>query len=288
MTGTLRVLRAEGYRLARRRPALVSLVLLGLASASWVWVTWAAQAFDHARRARVILADGGDPPAFVPENGYGPLVDGWLVGLKLTVVVLAVLAARGLAGDLGGGVLRLASTRSASRTALVLGRALLGVPVLLVTLLVTGGAAWCCARALFPFGPLVVRGVSLASVEDLDAGLLQAALLTLPPLLATWMYGLFVSACFRSAVGAVSTTLVTLLGFDLFKGLMGEARYLVFATFSPSFVDDSCMKEMAGAARGYVDAGYRDELLAMNVVVPSVWALALLLGACAVLARRRL
>ena len=288
MKGTTRVLRAEGYRLLRSRPVFVALLLLGLVSAAWVGITWFGQSLEHAQRARLALADGQPAPAFEPENGYGPFVDGWLVGLKLATVVLAVLAARGLAGDTGSGVLRLASTRSASRTALVLGRALLGVPVVLIAVLVTGAFAALSAHGLFPFGALLVRGVPLATVDELDAGLVQAGLLTLPPLLATWTYGLFVSACFRSAVAAVSTTLVTLLGFDLFKGLMDESRYWVFATYSPSFVDDSCMKEMSGVARGFIDAGYGDELLAMNVVIPLAWAAALLVGACVLVSRRSL
>lgn len=288
MSGTLAVLGAEHYRTCRSRPTWVCLALLGVASASWVWVAFVGQSIDHAHRAQIALGQGDAAPPFQPENAYGPLVDGWLVGLKIATILLAVLASRSLAGDAGTGVLRLATTRSVSRGALVLGRALLGVPAVLAALCVTGLAAWAATAALFPFGPLVVRGVTLASVDELHAGIVQAGLLTVPPLLATWMYGLFVSACFRSAVAAVTTTLVTLLGFDLFKGLLGEARYFVFATFSPSFVDDSCMKEMAGMARGFVDAGFDDAQSLMNGVVPLAWAVVLVLGATGLIARRSL
>jgi len=73
-----------------------------------------------------------------------------------------------------------------------------------------------------------------------------------------------------------------------FKEVLGETQYWVFAAFNPSFVDNSYVREVAGMARGFSDAGYSESLLRQSLVLP--WPEALVLAALAswVLSRRAL
>lgn len=287
MTGTLRVLRAEWYRLCHTRTVYGAAVFLALVSALRVI---AAHVADRAAYvAAVQRALGQDRPAPVrppPGNAWAPFVDGWLAGLTVATLLLLLLSARALAGDRESGLLRVARTRSASRGALVLGRALLGVALVFSAMIVTAVAAWAAAGWLFVFGPIVEDGYELVGDAELYRELILATAATLPPLVGTWCFGLLVSCVARTGTGAVATALVLYLGFDLFKEVLGDGQYLVFAAFNPSFVDNSCLEEFADIARGYSDAGYPEHLYMQNTWLPWPQA-ALMLGLACLLASRR-
>jgi ABC-type transport system involved in multi-copper enzyme maturation permease subunit len=223
-----------------------------------------------------------------PGNAWAPFVDGWLAGLTVGTLLLLIASTRAVAGDREAGLLRVASTRSASRAGLVLGRALLGVVLTLGALLVAGLGAWIAATLLYQFGPVIEDNYELVSSEELHAGLRLALLATVPPLLTTWFFGLFVSSVTRSGTGAVAVGLATYLGFDLFKEVLGEAQYYAFAAFNPSFVDNSCLNEFADVARGFSDAGYSELRYIQNLWMPWPQALLLVVAACVVTRRRPL
>jgi hypothetical protein len=288
MNGSLRVLRAEGHRLLRSRLGLWGALCLALVSALRVMASRAAEVADHAASVQRALSDGRDAPELAVSNAYAPLVDGWLTGLTVGVLLLLLMAARSLAGDREKGILRLATTRSATRAGLVWGRALLGIPVCLGVMAATGLGAWLAASTFFEFGPLIEHGYELMSAEELKAELGKALVATLPPLLGVWTFGLLISSMARSAAGAVTFALAGFLGFDLFKEVLGESQYWAFAAYSPSFVDRSCMAEMAGIARGLSDAGYSESLYRMNLMLPAPQAVLLTLLAAWILSRRAL
>lgn len=289
MTGTLRVLGAELHRALRTRSLWVCVAALPALAALRVLAAHLAEGAARAAAVqRALLAGRPAPPPAGPANAWGPFVEGWLAGLTVGTLLLLILSARTLAGDRESGVLRLARTRSASRTSLVTGRFLLGLPLVVLVVVLSGGGSYLAARALFEFGPLVEDGYQLLSQEEILEELRTAVIATLPPLVAAWTFGLLVSALGRSATGAVGLCLSLFLAFDLFKEVAGEARGYVFATFAPSLVDESCMKEMAGIARGYSDSGYTESMLLMNHVVPWPQALLFLAGACWIVSRRQL
>lgn len=288
MTGTLRVFRAELYRLLHGVPAWVAAAFLLIVPA--VRVFGAHLEHRSSQVAALVRAQeaGRAPPELLPGNAYQPLVDGWGTGLVLGGLLLIVSASLSVAGDRDRGVLRLATTRSATRRALVLGRALLGLPLCLAVIGITGFASWIAATLFFEFGPLVEFGFELASAAELNAELRLAVLATLPPLYAAWCFGLLVSSLVRGPIFAVSASLLLLLGFDLFKGVLGEGQYWVFAAFAPSFVDSSYMGEMSAIAAGMSDAVFAEELFRMNLILPWPEAALLLALACAALSRRTL
>jgi hypothetical protein len=289
MKGTLCVLSAEWYRARHSRVLTGSAVFLAAVSALRVGAAWLAERGAHADAVRRALSqDRPVPPPPGPGNAWSPFVDGWLAGLTVATLLLLIASARSLAGDREAGLLRVARTRVASRTGLVLGRALLGALLVLGALAVTGAGALAAACGLFAFGPVMEGNFEIWSSAELQAELLSALQATLPPLLATWAFGLCISALARGGTGAVAAALAVYLGFDLFKEVLGPNQYWVFAAFNPSFVDNSCLHEMSGLARGLSDAGYSEALYAQNLWLPWPWAAGLLVLACLVMRRRAL
>jgi len=287
--GTLRVVRAEWYRALHSRVLFFAALFLAAVSALRVGAAWLADQAAYTAVVQRALSQGREvPPPPGPGNAWSPFVDGWLAGLTVGTLLLLIASARSLASDRESGLLRVARTRSASRTGLVLGRALLGVLLVLGTIAITGLGSFVAARALYVFGPITEGSYEIYSQAELQQELLAALRVTLPPLLATWTFGLCLSAIVRGGTGAVSAALAIYLGYDLFKDVLGPDQYWVFAAFNPSFVDNSCLHEMSGIARGLSDAGYSEVLYAQNLWLPWPWAAGLLVLACVVTRRRAL
>lgn len=276
----LRAFRVELYRLLRSRSVIVSGVVLVVVPALWVWFTHALQVAGER------LGSGGQDDR--TGVGWGVFVDGWRVGLVLGTVLLVIHASRSLAADRESWVLRLAVTRRTSRRALVLGRALMAPGLVLAVLLLSGLGAWVCAGQFFDFGPVGEDGYVIFTVEEVRAELVTAVLAAIGPMIALYLLALLVSSLAASAVLAVSLGLGFFLAYDLFKDVLGEARFWCFATYVPSFRDTSAMAEISSLAKGYSDAGYTDEVLRMNQVLPWPQALLLLFATLAVMSRRSL
>jgi len=289
VTGALRTLRAEWYRLAHSRAVLGASVFLAAVAVLRVFAARMADRAGYAADVRRALSRGTDAPPPPPTgNAWAPFADGWLAGLTVATLLLIILAARSLAGDREAGLLRLARTRSVSRGGLVAGRTLLGLLLVVVAMAITGVAALAAAALWFDFMPVQEGSYVLVSTPELRLELLRAVAATVPPLMATWCFGLWISALARGGTGAVSGALALYLGFDLFKAVLGDRQYLAFAAFNPSFVDHSCLKEFAGIARGFSDAGYSEALFSQNLWLPWPQAALLLLLAGWVMSRRAL
>lgn len=289
MNGAGRVFSAEWYRIARSRVMLGSALFLALVAALRVVAARMADASIYASSVqRALSQDRPVPPVPPIANAWAPFVDGWLAGLTVGTLLLLIASTRALAGDRESGLLRVAGTRSASRTGLVLGRAMVGVVLTLGAMLVAGLGAWFAATQLYEFGPVVEDNYELVSSEELHVGLRMALLAAVPPLLTTWFFGLFVSSVTRSGTSAVAIGIATYLGFDLFKEVLGDAQYYAFAAFNPSFVDNSCLNEFADVARGFSDAGYSELRYIQNLWMPWPQALLLVAAACVVTRRRSL
>lgn len=288
MTATWTVLRAEAYRIWYGRLWIVGLVALAAVAALRVIAERVSVAAAHATAVQEALSSGRPTPEAVTPNAYGPFVDGWLAGLTVATLLLLILSARGLASDAQDGLLRIATTRSTPRGALVTGRVLLGLPLALGALVVTGLAAYATSAALFAFGPIVEDGYTLVSVSEIHAEITSAALAVAPAMFAAWCFGLFVSSASRTGTTGVSVVLAVFLAFDLFKDVLGDAQYWAFASFCPSFVDSSAMGEAALAARGFSDAGFPAHVASLNSIVPLPQAMLFVVGAVLVMRRRGL
>lgn len=284
MRGTLRVLAAESLRLFATRGTWVAALFLVLVPVARVWASHLAL---QAQRVQA-LSRGVELAGLESGLGWAPWVEGWRAGLALGALLLLIFGARSLAGDRESGLLRLAATRTATRPALVLGRALLGPPLVLAVVALTGLSSWAAAAIWFDFGPLVEAGFPILEVDEVLAEVRVAVLAALPALLAVHALGLLVSSLARGATSAVAMSVALFLAYDLLKESLGALQPWVFATYSPSFVDTSAMSELAGIARGYSDSGYTEAMLRMNFVVPWPELLLALALACLATARKRI
>ena len=216
-----RIFEAEAYRLWHGWLWLVAALTLALVAALRVVAESVQAVAAHAAAVQKALANGRTAPEMEGVgNAYGPFVDGWLAGLTVATLLLLIASSRGLASDASSGLLRLATTRSTPRGALVTGRALLGVPITVGAVLVTGVASWAAASVLFDFGPIVEDGYELMSVDEIHGEIATAALSVVPALFAAWCFGLLISSSFRTGATALSVGLAAFLGFDLFKGVL--------------------------------------------------------------------
>lgn len=284
MKGTWRVFRAELYRLLRSRATHLTALGLGLVPVLHVV---AARSFESAQRLEAARS-GRELLGLEEGRGWVPMIDAWRVGLALGALLLLIHGARAIAGDRERGVLRLASTRTASRWALAAGRVLLGPFLAVAVTAICGFTAWATASLWFEFGDLVEDGDVILEAAELRHELWVALGSALPALWGVHALGLLISALSRGGTLAVATSVALFLAFDLFKASLGLARYWCFATFSPSLLDESAMAEMVGMAHGYSDAGYTQALVRMGFLLPGPQAALLAIAAAVVLSRRRL
>jgi hypothetical protein len=280
--GAVRVLGAEWARLVSARSARVCAALLVLVPALRVVAAVAGEKLERLERdARGLSSVGLDE-----GTAWGPLVDGWRAGLTLGVALVLVHAARALAGDRESGVLRIALTRSASRAGALLGRAMLGPLMAVLVALLSGVGALAAAAAVGDLGDLVEDGFTITTAAELRGELVAALLVTTLGLAAVHAFGLFVATLVRGAVVALAAALATVLLWDVFKTSTGEARWWVFASHAPTFVDGSAMSEMSGVARGYSDKGTPPEIFRKGLLLAPLSGL-VLIGAAALVLRRR-
>lgn len=276
MTGTWRVVRAEGSRLITSRAAWVALLLVLLLSA--------------ARTGLEVGLVLNQTNGLDRGRGWAPMVDGLRAGLTLATLLLVASAAKGLAGDLESGLVRLAVTRSTSRAALVLGRFLVGIPALLTLVLAASAAAFVTAWLQLDFGALAEDGYEMFSAQEVYLELRLAWLAVLPAMLSAWAFGLLVGACSKSAAGAVAAALGLLITFDLLKDSLGPAARYTFAYHAPTLVDsaESGLLGVSQLARGFSDGGVSQSMLRMAHTLPWPQTLLLVLLAIFVVRRRAL
>ena len=221
MRGTWRVFRAESFRLIRSRVTQLASLFLVIVPCLHVA---AARFVDSAERLKA--ARGGRKLLGLEEGrGWAPMVEAWRVGLALGALLLLIHGARAIAGDRDSGVLRLASTRTASRQALAFGRALTGPPLVLAVVALSGLGAWLTTLMWFDFGPLVEDGYVILEADEVRRELVRAIASSIPALMAVHAFGLLVSSVSRGATLAVAISVALFLAFDLFKDSLGQNRF---------------------------------------------------------------
>lgn len=285
----MRTLIAEWVRLIRSRATwYAGFAVMGLAFLR-VAASRLAERAAWAEQVRRALMQGTDTPEAPPaSNAFGPWVDGWRAGIALGVILLVVQGARSLASDDERGLARIQITRGASRNSIVLARGALGLALAPLIVFMAGLGSLIAASLFFQFEALVQDGYELASMDLLFDELTVAVLASLPPLFASHAFGVLISAWARTSSLALVVALVSLLGFDLFKEVLGETQYWLFAAYTPSFVDRSCLNEMSGIARGFFDSGYTRALVRMNFSLPIAQAAIFLVLALLLFRRRSL
>lgn len=285
MNGTFRIFIAELMRLLGARAAWLGIGLALLVPALRVWASVLVVRAKAIERA----ASGGSTLGLSEGTGWQMLVDGWNAGLVLCTAMLLVQAARAIAGDRETGVLRLAVTRSASRSGAVMGRALMG-PVLVVALIgLTGFGAWATTVALGgDFGGLVEDDYEVFTGPEVQAELIRSLLVVAVAMVAVHSFGILTSSLSRGPLFGLASSLALVLLWDVFKDDAGNDRWFVFASHAPTFANGSAMHEMASFARAMSDAGLSESVVRMGLILSPVQALLFVGLACLAVRRRPL
>ena len=105
------------------------------------------------------------------------------------------------------------------------------------------------------------------------------------PLPAALAFGMMISVLAQSATQAVTSALGVTLALDVFKGVLGDKAYYLYASFQPSLIDRSYLQDVSRLVRGYSDVLIDPRMLQLNEWVP--WPQMLLFIIVALLFVRR-
>ncbi len=285
MNELLAALRLEWF-LARYSPAAKFLLLApALVCLARFLLVWLNQAGQQARAGLI----GTDAFALAQaQNGYGHFVDGVNTGLTFLALSLTALAAYDFSSERDFGSIRHVLIRRAGRGHIVLAK-LLRLHILgLLALALLGLAAWASAALLWDFGPVVEDGFELIGEDEMLQEIRLGLLMAVVPLPAVIAFGLLVSVAAQSATQAVTLALGAAVAMDVFKALLGERAWYLYANFHPSLLDQSYLREVARLVRGFSDVLVEDRFFSFNVWVPLISLLVFTLAALLFAARRKL
>lgn len=204
----------------------------------------------------------------IATNAYGYFVDGMKTGLTMLGLLLVAQAAYSFSYERDVGTVRHLLVRHASRASVALAKltnlhlqALVSVSLLFLV-------SWWGAGAFWEYGPVVEDGFELISVQEIQAEISTGLTLGILPIPAAIAFGLLVSVMAQSATQAVTTALGLTLAMDIFKALLGDYGYYLYARFQPSLIDQSYLQDVSRLVRGYSDVLIDERLHTFNLWVP--------------------
>ena len=264
MKGFLAALKAEIYVTLRSNSARIILLLPTLIILVRAIVVKLSESGQQARDA--LLGQGDLAPT--GSNAWGQLVDSFSVGLTFLTLAMLAYAAWTFANDRDTGVIRHILIRRVSRPWYVLAK-LVNIHLLaLCTFLLLSISIILISALLWDFAPVVEDGYELISSEEIQEEVWLGLRLALIPLPAALAFGLLVSVLAQSATQAVTSALGISLAFDVFKGVLGDNAYFVYASFQPSLIDQSYLQDVSRLVRGYSDVMIDNRMLQLNEWVP--------------------
>lgn len=285
MSHLLAALRLELFLSRHSLAAKIVLLAPALVCLARFLLVWLNQAGQQARAG---LTGVDSFELAQAKNAYGHFVDGTNTGLAILALLLVALAAYDFSSERDTGSIRHVLIRRAGRSSIVLAK-LLRLHILgVLSLALLGLAAWSGSAAFWDFGPVVEDGFELIGegeiLHEIRLGLLMAVI----PLPAVIAFGLLVSVAAQSATQAVTLALGATLAMDIFKALLGERAWYLYATFHPSLLDQSYLREVSRLVRGFSDVLVEDSFFVFNEWVPVVSALVFALAALLAAQRRSL
>jgi ABC-type transport system involved in multi-copper enzyme maturation permease subunit len=211
---------------------------------------------------------GSFDESLLTSNAYGHFVDGMVTGLTLLSLTLVAYAAWSFASDRDTGALRHVLIRRASRRALLLAKLATVLLVGFCALTLVSLTVWGSSALFWDFGPVVEDGYELIGTTEIRQEITLGLRLALLPLPTAIAFGLLVSVLTNSATQAVAAALGATLAMDILKGLLGNASHYFYATFQPSLIDQSYLRDVGRLVRGYSDVLIDERFLTLNHWVP--------------------
>ena len=166
----------------------------------------------------------------IANNAWGHFVDGLDTGITLLFLLLIAQAAHSFSAELENSALRHQLIRCSSRRLIVMSKllqlhalALVAVGILIVSSYLLSG--------LWEFGPVVEDGFELISEAEIRDEIALGLLLALAPLPSAIALRLLLSVIAHTATQAVVSALGISLTMDVFKGMLGDYAYYLYASF---------------------------------------------------------
>ena len=285
MSNLLAILRLELFLSRFSLTAKILVLAPALVCLARFVLVWLNQAGQQARASLI----GADEFALAQaQNAYGQFVDGVNTGLTILALLLAAAAAYDFSSERDIGSIRHVLIRRAGRASIVLAK-LLRLHILgALSLGLLGLAAWAGSALIWDFGPVVEDGFELISEQEILYEIHLGLLMAVIPLPAVIGFGVLVSVAAQSATQAVTVALGATLAMDIFKALLGERAWYLYATFHPSVLDQSYLREVSRLVRGFSDVLVEDRFFVYNGWIPLVSVVVFVAAALLLVSRRGL
>ena len=285
MSNLLAILRLELFLSRFSLTAKILVLAPALVCLARFVLVWLNQAGQQARASLI----GADEFALAQaQNAYGQFVDGVNTGLTILALLLAAAAAYDFSSERDIGSIRHVLIRRAGRASIVLAK-LLRLHILgALSLGLLGLAAWAGSALIWDFGPVVEDGFELISEQEILYEIHLGLLMAVIPLPAVIGFGVLVSVAAQSATQAVTVALGATLAMDIFKALLGERAWYLYATFHPSVLDQSYLREVSRLVRGFSDVLVEDRFFIYNGWIPLVSVVVFVAAALLLVSRRGL
>ena len=265
LSSLMQALRSEFYV---ARYALGARLLIFIPSAAAAVQFMASKIADTGTAARDGLMNSVSFDDVTASNAWGHFVDGLDTGITLLFLLLVAQAAYSFSAEVENGTMRHQLIRCSSRRLIVISKliqlhalALMGVGILIVSSYLLSGLLW-------EFGPVVEDGFELISEAEIRDEITLGLRLALTPLPAAIALGLLLSVLANTATQAVVSALGITLAMDIFKGMLGDYAYYLYASFQPALIDQSYLQDVSRLVRGYSDVLIDDRVIQLNYWVP--------------------
>ncbi|MEC7685491.1 MAG: ABC transporter permease subunit [Pseudomonadota bacterium] len=265
LSSLTQALRSEFYV---ARYALGARLLIFIPSAAAAVQFMASKIADTGTAARDGLMNSVSFDDVTASNAWGHFVDGLDTGITLLFLLLVAQAAYSFSAEVENGTMRHQLIRCSSRRLIVISKliqlhalALMGVGILIVSSYLLSGLLW-------EFGPVVEDGFELISEAEIRDEITLGLRLALTPLPAAIALGLLLSVLANTATQAVVSALGITLAMDIFKGMLGDYAYYLYASFQPALIDQSYLQDVSRLVRGYSDVLIDDRFIQLNYWVP--------------------
>lgn len=285
LSSLMQALRSEFFV---ARYALGARLLVFIPSAAAAVQSTASKIADTGTAARDSLMNSVSFDDLTASNAWGHFVDGLDTGITLLFLLLVAQAAYSFSAEVESGTLRHQLIRCSSRRLIVISKllqlhalALMGVGVLIVSSYLLSGLLW-------EFGPVVEDGFELISEAEIRSEIALGLRLALTPLPAAIALGLLLSILANTATQAVVSALGITLAMDIFKGMLGDYVYYLYASFQPALIDQSYLQDVGRLVRGYSDVLVDDRVIQFNYWVPIPTLLVLVTASLIVVQTRKL
>ena len=285
LSSLMQALRSEFYV---ARYALGARLLIFIPSAAAAVQFMASKIADTGTAARDGLMNSVSFDDVTASNAWGHFVDGLDTGITLLFLLLVAQAAYSFSAEVESGTLRHQLIRCSSRRLIVISKllqlhalALMGVGILIISSYLLSGLLW-------EFGPVVEDGFELISEAEIRDEITLGLRLALTPLPAAIALGLLLSVLANTATQAVVSALGITLAMDIFKGMLGDYAYYLYASFQPALIDQSYLQDVSRLVRGYSDVLIDDRVIQLNYWVPIPTLLVLVTASLIVVQTRKL